>query len=300
MDTRPKTFRVVVFLSVTLVILVTLYLLVFRVDFSGSTTFKVRFDYIGSIQVGSPVRKSGVKIGSVRAIEIDPTDQKTVFVTLALYPGQIVRASDKVSIVSGGILGDQYVEIFPGDPSAPILSSGAVIQGEKSVDLHGLEMKGEAILGDVNDATKVLANFLTRNQASMDRIVANVDKITQNLVVITDQAKSLGTLVPYIHDKVVQIGDQLSSSVSAFNGLLDSYQKALSPSLDDFQTSLKNIRSISNDLHNLTAALDGPDSLTSLLRQPQTMKDVSQTLSNVRDVSDNLKKISDELQKSLK
>ncbi|NNM55072.1 MAG: MCE family protein [Spirochaetales bacterium] len=251
-DSKPKIVRVVIFVTLSLLILLTLYLLVNRVDFSGQKTLRVKFDYIGSIQVGSPVRKSGVKIGSVRSIEIDPVDQKTVYVTLSLYPGQIVRTSDHVSIVSGGILGDQYIEIFPGEVSAPVLPSGATVKGSQAFNLQGLETKGAAILTDVSSSTKMLSEFLTQNQEKLGHIVTNVDTITTNLAKLSSSMEDVQVTLHNLRE-ITDSTKDITSALDGPNGLVSLLKKpqttqAISQTLGNIRSLSENLKQISDEL----------------------------------------------------
>ena len=251
-DSKPKIVRVVIFVTLSLLILLTLYLLVNRVDFSGQKTLRVKFDYIGSIQVGSPVRKSGVKIGSVRSIEIDPVDQKTVYVTLSLYPGQIVRTSDHVSIVSGGILGDQYIEIFPGEVSAPVLPSGATVNGSQAFNLQGLEAKGAAILTDVSSSTKMLSEFLTQNQEKLAHIVTNVDTITTNLAKLSSSMEDVQVTLHNLRE-ITDSTKDITSALDGPDGLVSLLKKpqttqAVSQTLGNIRSLSENLKQISDEL----------------------------------------------------
>ena len=251
-DSKPKIVRVVIFVTLSLLILLTLYLLVNRVDFSGQKTLRVKFDYIGSIQVGSPVRKSGVKIGSVRSIEIDPVDQKTVYVTLSLYPRQIIRASDHVSIVSGGLLGDQYVEIFPGDVSSPVLPSGATVEGSQALNLQGLESKGAAILTDVSSSTKMLSDFLAQNKQKLDHIVSNVDTITTNLAKLSSSMEDVQVTLHNLREITTSTKD-ITSALDGPNGIVSLLKKP--QTTQAVSQTLGNIRALSENLKQITDEL---------------------------------------------
>jgi phospholipid/cholesterol/gamma-HCH transport system substrate-binding protein len=89
------------------------------------------FDNIGELRSGAPVTMSGVRIGEVEGIGIDPQDYRAR-VTLRIDPqyNQIPDDSD-ASIDTEGLLGGQYVAIGPGG-SQTYLKSNSQIQFTQS------------------------------------------------------------------------------------------------------------------------------------------------------------------------
>lgn len=75
---------------------------------------KARFDNIGGLKVRSPVSSSGVRIGRVSNIEYDLEDYEAL-VTLSIEPQYDKFPIDtSASILTSGLLGEQYVGLEPG------------------------------------------------------------------------------------------------------------------------------------------------------------------------------------------
>lgn len=84
--------------------------------FSGSTpTYTVYADFsdIGGLKANAPVRVSGVLVGRVDSIQLDP---KTYQARVALNLDQQYTFSNDVSasILTSGLLGEQYVGLIQG------------------------------------------------------------------------------------------------------------------------------------------------------------------------------------------
>ena len=176
MDNRFRPVRAVIFVVGCLALLVFTYLLVFRVEFGGATRVTVRFASVGTIQSGSPVRQSGVKVGSVATVSLAADDPGKVDVVLSLYKGLKVRAKDTVSIVTGGLLGDQFIDVVPGDPEAPVVGPGDVLAGRSGLDLKVLVDGGGTLLQDLGTTAKTISNFLTTHQDVLDHILADAER----------------------------------------------------------------------------------------------------------------------------
>jgi phospholipid/cholesterol/gamma-HCH transport system substrate-binding protein len=92
-----------------------------------------RFQRVDGVNVGSDVRISGVKVGVVRAIALDP-ETYLARVTLAMNDGVQVLDESTARVASDGLLGGAYISIEPAGMDA--LAAGAEIPNTQgSVDL---------------------------------------------------------------------------------------------------------------------------------------------------------------------
>lgn len=116
--------------------LVSLLIMVMKV--SGITnliapdSYKVtaEFSDIGGLRVRAPVTVSGVRIGEVTSIELNPADL-TAKVTMALRQDKPIPFEDvSARILTEGLLGSNYISIVPGfedDKDHPFLKNGDTI-----------------------------------------------------------------------------------------------------------------------------------------------------------------------------
>ncbi len=73
-----------------------------------------RFENIGGLKVRAPVTLGGVRIGRVAGIDLDPSSYEAV-VTLSIDPKyNQLPADSSASILTSGLLGEQYVGLEPG------------------------------------------------------------------------------------------------------------------------------------------------------------------------------------------
>ncbi|HLT91620.1 MAG TPA: outer membrane lipid asymmetry maintenance protein MlaD [Woeseiaceae bacterium] len=102
-------------------------------NFSARETFRVtaHFQNVGNLKIRAPVSMSGVTIGRVTAIQLDPErlDAEVTFVIDARYD-QIPDDSD-AAILTSGLLGSQYIGIQPGG-SDTYLKDGSEIEFTQS------------------------------------------------------------------------------------------------------------------------------------------------------------------------
>src|SRR4030042_714290 len=101
------------------------------------------------IRCGSSLRRSGVDVGFVEAIEL-PTDPEQNRITVrfsvdADYTERI-REDSEVSIKTIGLLGDKYLEIRAGSPAAPRVLEGGRVRGRDPAEVAGFVASGEDLI----------------------------------------------------------------------------------------------------------------------------------------------------------
>ena len=99
-----------------------------------SYTLRAGFSNIGGLKVRAPVKLGGVVVGRVEDIQLDvetytPVVTLTMFANKGFYP-----ETSSVSILTSGLLGDQYIGIQPGfiDDDIDMLADGDTIEDTKS------------------------------------------------------------------------------------------------------------------------------------------------------------------------
>jgi phospholipid/cholesterol/gamma-HCH transport system substrate-binding protein len=78
----------------------------------GGLELVASFDEIGGLAPRAPVAISGVKVGQVASIELDPTLRARV--TLDLDKSLSLPVDTTASIRTSGLLGDQFIALEPG------------------------------------------------------------------------------------------------------------------------------------------------------------------------------------------
>src|SRR5579884_4153523 len=104
---------------------------------SGGYDVTARFDRADGVNVGTDVRLSGIKVGTVSKLGLDPKSFNAV-ATLTLANNVKLPDDSSVRITSDGILGNQYLSIEPGGSRTVIKPGGQIENTQGSIDLIGL------------------------------------------------------------------------------------------------------------------------------------------------------------------
>uniref|UniRef100_UPI0033423F45 outer membrane lipid asymmetry maintenance protein MlaD n=1 Tax=Castellaniella defragrans TaxID=75697 RepID=UPI0033423F45 len=142
--TREKTdFWVGLFILLGLVALVFLALRAGNMSsFSFAPTYQVtaHFDNIGGLKVRAPIKSSGVVVGRVSAIGFDNETYQAV-VTLSLEQAYTFPADSSASILTSGLLGEQYIGLTPGGEDKTLTQGGRIQFTQSAVVLEELISK---------------------------------------------------------------------------------------------------------------------------------------------------------------
>ncbi len=99
-----------------------------------------KFNRADGVNIGTDVRLSGIKVGTVSRMALDPMTYNAV-VTIALQSNVKLPDDSSARITSEGLLGNQYISIEPGGSQMSIASGGEIENTQGSVDLIGLVSK---------------------------------------------------------------------------------------------------------------------------------------------------------------
>jgi len=132
-------FKVGLLILIGLVVFAGFVFVLGNFSFRSGYTLQVDYDFSGNIQPGAPVKVSGIKVGKVEEVEfrggqLDRASGRRVQVRLTVWVEdrirEAVRRDAEFFINTSGVLGEQYLEIVPGDDyQHPPLGEGVVVRG---------------------------------------------------------------------------------------------------------------------------------------------------------------------------
>jgi phospholipid/cholesterol/gamma-HCH transport system substrate-binding protein len=107
---------------------------------SGSLSgyeLNARLPKVDGLGIGTDVRLSGIKIGTVRDLVLDP---KTYLVTVHMNIREDIKipADSSVLVTSAGFLGSQYLSITPGGDDKMMAAGGFFESVQGSIDMMNL------------------------------------------------------------------------------------------------------------------------------------------------------------------
>jgi len=106
-------------------------------SFERNYLVTARFDNIGGLKPGAAVKSAGVVVGRVKAIDFDG-ESFQARVTLALEARHQFPRDSSLSILTSGLLGEQYVGILPGADEQNLVAGDRIGSTQSAVVLENL------------------------------------------------------------------------------------------------------------------------------------------------------------------
>src|SRR5438874_11248453 len=125
------TFRIGIFVLASIVLLAILITLFGGSGtlFKAQDTYTIVFDYAPGVAEGTPVRRSGVRIGQVQKVDLDDTTGK-VRVTVRIDRPHVLFQDDQPVLIQGALSGDTSIDFVqrPAESKPEPQPQGAQIQ----------------------------------------------------------------------------------------------------------------------------------------------------------------------------
>ncbi len=257
-------------LKAGIVITAGLVLFFFTIFYSGNISgvffpkkpLLVEFRNISGLRPGAPVWLYGIEVGKVESIQL--VDSGTIIKAdiLSKY-FHIIRLDAKVHIMTMGLLGDKYLEIYPGDPDAPPLLPGGKIEGKESI---GFE--------------QIMESF-SSSLVQIEHLTRSIDKI------VTDFQSSEGTVGKLMNDP--ELYNSMLSATTELTSLLDQIQNSkgsFSKMMND-PTLYNNLTSATKKFDNIVTKIDSGDGLAaSMVGDPKMAADVNEVMRTLKETSE--------------
>jgi phospholipid/cholesterol/gamma-HCH transport system substrate-binding protein len=103
----------------------------------GGYEVTARVARVDGIAVGTDVKLSGIKVGEVSALTLDPKDY-LVIVHMDIHDDVKIPDDSSLMVTSSGLLGSSYLSISPGGSDKMLAVGGRIRNTQGSVDLMSL------------------------------------------------------------------------------------------------------------------------------------------------------------------
>jgi len=141
---KSNTFEAIVGAFVIIISVVFLFFGFSTMKIQNSDSYNVSalFNRIDGIKIGSDIRMSGIKIGTVVSQELDNSSFEAK-VLMSIDSKILIPDDSSAKITSDGLLGGNYISIEPGGSDIYLLNNEEIFFTQGSVDL--ICLVGEAL-----------------------------------------------------------------------------------------------------------------------------------------------------------
>jgi phospholipid/cholesterol/gamma-HCH transport system substrate-binding protein len=333
MNDQAIRFRFGIFVLASLILLAVLTILFggFPNYFKRTDNYTIIFANAQGVAPGTPVRRSGVRIGEVRSVALD-NDTGKVHVVIRVDDQHTLRKGDRPTLALGLLGGDASIAFLP--PDDPKLDDptpvppGSVLQGVTPLDAGTLVQRTadlvtpaqEAVVEirkvfqGINKMTPVLDETLKdfREIGKMAKQVGpELQKASEEIQVTARTWGKVGertdVLLKTNEEKIVKSIERAEESLKRLNAVLsDENQKYFSETLKNVRNGSQQIEAIAKDTSELVK-----ESRVTVKQLNETLKRADEALIDLQkamkplsekgpNMFKNLNESSDNLNKTLK
>lgn len=244
---EPRAHHVLIGLFVVLGISTTLAFTLWLARPSGgqpTDTYVVVFnESVTGLTVGSDVRYTGIPVGRVTHLQLNPEDPRKVQAYIAVDPGTPIKSDTDARLRMAGITGGAEIQLSGGSPDSPPLTTPGsqlpVIHAEPSALARltgGGEQLVDRLLTLFDRADKLLSI------ENIHRVSATLDNVEHISGVVADRSGEIVQAIENLNettDHARRVTDQTARLVERANAMVDERGEPLLDSATRTVTSLE-------------------------------------------------------------
>ncbi len=249
---------------------------------------------VAGLKPRSRVYLSGVEIGNVKSVELDE-NTKSVIVRLTILKQYPLRKDSRFVIEQIGVLGDQFVIIYPGSPESPFLSDGNEVQGDEPFNLQEVARSTTDLLKRFDQLGATVQDAIARvnkqvldpqTLSNLSETIGNFEKVSERTMGLIDNASALVT-------NNAPVFSLSLSNLLAFSSRLEKVaievEETIVTNRVELNESMKNLRDATASFKQMTAEMQSGKGLVGgLLKDEELRAQVALTVNNLSILSSNL------------
>jgi phospholipid/cholesterol/gamma-HCH transport system substrate-binding protein len=243
--TSGDLVRLLVFIVVTSLATGVLIVLIGNLNFASTRDYKAVFTNATGVVKGDDIRVAGVKVGTVKDVEI--TERTRALVSFTVADATQVNGGTFATIRYRNLVGQRYISLTQEVGDSTRLPEGATIPVDRTMpalDLtvlfNGFKPLFQALSpADINKLSYEIVQVFQGEGGTLEGLLQHTASVTGTLA---DRDEVIGDLIDNLNQVLVHIGDrdeQLSRLIASFRqlvgGLKDDRQAILG-ALDDVST----------------------------------------------------------------
>lgn len=240
--------------------------------FGKHVDYYTAFRDVDGLTKGSKVQVGGLDAGEVTDIRVSKPPALGFSVSLRVdrkLQG-LVRTDSIVAIETQGVVGETFLSIQPGSPSAAQANPGATLQSQEMVSLSDMLNKGSRVLDTVDSTLKVTSGKLN---GALDKLSGTISNANDLVVGLKEGHGTVGMLLQddevagQIRQAIAQTKDvttnldhvsaQAESMMSDFQSR--QFPQKIDQTVDHMKSASLNIDDTTQQIHTMVTDLSRPD-----------------------------------------
>jgi phospholipid/cholesterol/gamma-HCH transport system substrate-binding protein len=229
--------------------------------FTSTFAVKAVFDDVAGLKTGNNVWFSGVKIGTIKAIELYGESQVMVTMNIEETAQRYIHQDALARISSESFIGNKNIVIESGSPNAPVIEDGARIKAVNPLntdDLMETLQKNNRNLVDITNDFKQLTSRIVQGEGTVGKLLTD-STLANNLEVMVNNLQQTSQNTARASRSLTQFTNKLNTPGGLANQALTdtTVYSQLKTSMAQLQEATNaaaeltdNLRATSNKLNN--------------------------------------------------
>lgn len=261
--------------------------------FSKKFPLKTTFADISGLQEGDNIWFSGVKIGTVKKIDLEGNAKVVLTLNIDEKAQPYIKKDSKVKLSSDGFIGNKLVVIFGGTPTAPAVQANDLLQSVTLASTEDmfttLQSNNQNLLAITSDF-KEISRKINSGQGTLASLINNNDAVQKLNATLENFRKTSLASEKAIND-ISAFTAELNDSTHAVHQLVTDTIMAnvLRGSIVQLREATYTASQFVNQLNSAVDQLNDPTSpLGVLLKDQNSAEQLKQTISNLQSGSQKL------------
>lgn len=201
---------------------------------------------------GSTVQYSGIRVGDITELGLDPEDPRRVLATVRIESSVPIKEDTRARLSFTGITGTSVIELSHGTPESPPLRSE---EGEPPVivaspsPISTLLANGEDLVTNVNQLVAAARSIVSEENVNrISSMLESIDGAAQNM---STQSENVGVLI----EELTQVSQQATQTLQQTSQMMASADQLLNEqgmrTLDGAEEALASIARTTSTLEEM-------------------------------------------------
>ncbi len=219
---------------------------------------------VTGLSVGSQVLFNGIKVGDVKALNIDTSDPNAVIAMTEVNVLTPVTEKTQATLGFQGLTGQAYIELKGGDANAQNILEKSIKTGEQAhieADpgaVNNLINQAQAIANKADNVLDGLQTFVNNNQKPLTDTIANASKFSEALGKNSGQIDEFLASAGQLSKTLTSVSGRLETTLASAEDLLKSVdRKKVDNILANTEKATADIAASTGDLKSIVEGING-------------------------------------------
>ena len=250
-----------------------------NIPFSGTYNLYTEFEQVNGLIKGNAVQISGVDVGSVTQISLNPETQR-VRVDMRINEGVEIPQGTEAEQTGISAFGTVQVVLHLAPPDNPPIEDDGFVPSLDADDLFtNLVNRVDSTLIGTSTTFQEIAGLLQEPSSDLRATLASISQLTNSLASMLEaERQTIGSLLENLDRTAVDLGTLSQTG----NDSLAAVAGSLNQTLAEVQATMNQLQAVGANLDRLTAQIENGDgTLSLLLNDPRLYNSADSTLHNL-------------------